>query len=425
MGRRKKDQKAAEKEEVPDVRWDKPDDDSDCDSSSSPPRGPRQHHVIDPTIRMLCHTYKIDEVLTQKLNDVMIEDRQKTWQQDIEKLYEVLKCAHSPAAMLSAKVRDLEKGCFVGKARCGQAVRDLARKHRLDRGAAMKLEDAMSVRESHGKDVTKDLAMLDEHLAASNKPSALISMKLESLRKGYNIGHCIYSREMIAGAQGPGVDGVFDKRAKRPPGFSDADLQRRFAEQEASFGGGQLMDEAAARKMVQKERKERDAARRATEKAKRRSRSCSRPVCRASPTPLRDAGPRRGSPAALRHKSRSVSCRKSPTPRRKRGKSVKRKTKSATPSRSRGQSSGRQNSRDRCERRKAARSRSRSANRNANEKKDFPKLDDRNEKKEKRGRSRRRSRSGSNGRQRSRHDDEPLPYASAEKRFEGRQKQYY
>lgn len=58
------------------------------------------------------------------------------------------------------------------------------------------------MRECMGKDVEKDLGLLDEHLAASNAPSKLVSMKLETLRKGFNIGHCIYSRETLPGNQG-------------------------------------------------------------------------------------------------------------------------------------------------------------------------------------------------------------------------------
>merc|ERR1712050_26138 len=106
-----------------------------------------------------------------------------------------------------------------------------------------------------GKDIEKDLHLLDEHLAASNAPSKLVSMKLESLRKGFNIGHCIYSREPMPGNQGPGVDGVFDKRERRPLGYTDADLDRRFAESDLGGGGGQLMDEATIRKMMAAERK--------------------------------------------------------------------------------------------------------------------------------------------------------------------------
>merc|ERR1719476_689504 len=133
-------------------------------------------------------------------------------------------------------------------------------RHRLDKGASTKLEEAMSMREAMGKDVDKDLFLLDEHLAASNAPSKLVSMKLDALRKGFNIGHCIYSREPMQGFQGPGVDGVFNKRTgSRPLGYTDADLDKRFAEQESSCGGGQLMDEATVRRLMAAERKQHES----------------------------------------------------------------------------------------------------------------------------------------------------------------------
>merc|ERR1719210_2760176 len=119
----------------------------------------------------------------------------------------------------------------------------------------------MAMREAMGKNIERDIEQLDEHLQASNKPSALVSMKLESLRKGFNIGHCIYSREPMPGNQGPGVDGVFDKRGKRPLGFTDADLGKRFAEQDVSSGSGQLMDEATVLRMMKAERKQYESQR--------------------------------------------------------------------------------------------------------------------------------------------------------------------
>merc|ERR1711918_314682 len=104
-----------------------------------------------------------------------------------------------------------------------------------------------AIREEMGKDIDKDLMLLDEHLAASNKPSALVSQKLASLRKGFNIGHCIYSQnQIVAGNQTPGVEGCFDRNQKRSLGYSDKDLNQRFESSAGAIGGGggKLMDEA-------------------------------------------------------------------------------------------------------------------------------------------------------------------------------------
>mmetsp|Transcript_2145 Transcript_2145/g.6520 ORF Transcript_2145/g.6520 Transcript_2145/m.6520 type:complete len:388 (-) Transcript_2145:345-1508(-) len=261
MGRKKRNDEADDnrpKSKARDAHRDahRDSDDDDDDAYDAP-----RHYDIDPDIQELAYTFSIDPGLTQRLNDIMIEERQRTWEQDIARLYEILKDAHTPAAMLNLKLRDMEKGTFVGKAKCQSKVREFAQKHRLDKGASTKLEEAMSMREAMGKDVEKDMFLLDEHLAASNAPSKLISMKLDSLRKGFNIGHCVYSREPMPGNQGPGVDGVFDKRGgKRALGYTDADLGKRFAEQDINSGGGQLMDEATVRRMIAAERKQHEAA---------------------------------------------------------------------------------------------------------------------------------------------------------------------
>lgn len=277
MGRKKKqtpEEAAAEEEERSKSKKKEPQESDDSSEEEE-----LKHYDIDPEIQELAYAFNIDAGLTQRLNDVMIGKRHRTWEQDLARLHELLKEAHTPAAMLNLKVKDMEKGTFVGKAKCGPKVRELVKKHRLDKGAATKLEEAMAMREGMGKDVEKDLMMLDEHLVASNKPSALISMKLDSLRKGYSVGHCIYSREPVPGNQGPGVDGVVNKKGTgRLLGYTDADLDKRFSDSSLGGGSGQLMDEATIRKMMAEEKRKHMAAReeerpKAKKKDKSRSRS--------------------------------------------------------------------------------------------------------------------------------------------------------
>jgi len=295
----------------------KEEDSSEDERGNAEPR----HYDIDPDIQELAYTFNIDPGLTQRLNDIMIEERQRTWEQDLARLYEILKDAHTPAAMLNLKLRDMEKGTFVGKAKCQATVRALARKHRLDKGASTKLEEAMSMREAMGKDVEKDLYMLDEHLQASNAPSKLVSMKLDSLRKGYNIGHSIYSREPAPGNQGPGVDGVFDKRGgKRVLGYTDADLDVRFQESEFGGGAGQLMDEATVRRLLAAERKQQEA-KRAHKAASSRSRSRSRSKKRKK---------RRSSRSLSVRRKKSMTRSKSPRRRQSRARSNSPKSKQSS-----------------------------------------------------------------------------------------------
>merc|ERR1712137_990702 len=151
-------------------------------------------------------------------------------------------------------------------------VKVMVKRFQLDKGAATKLEEAMAMREAMGKNVDKDLELLAEHLEASNKPSALVSMKLDSLRKGFNVGHCIYSREApLPGNQAPGIEGVFDRRDKRRGrgmGYTDEELDRRFASQAESTTSAQLMDEETARRMIAAERQEYEAKLKASHKSK-------------------------------------------------------------------------------------------------------------------------------------------------------------
>merc|ERR1712046_30088 len=191
-----------------------------------------------------------------------------------------------------------------------------------------------------GKDVMKDLTLLDEHLTASNAPSKLVSMKLESLRKGFNIGHCIYSREPALGNQGPGVDGVFDKREKRSLGYSDADLARRFQDS-AGLGSGQLMDEATIKKLMAAERQkhQRDDEEPPKKKDKDKGRKRSRGRSKSKRKKSRSRNSERdhsSSRSRKRDKDKSKEKgrgrRKSPSGRRSRSRSKHKKKKSRSPS---------------------------------------------------------------------------------------------
>eukprot|EP00435_Cladocopium_sp_Y103_P019053 s1779_g4.t1 len=69
-----------------------------------------------------------------------------------------------------------------------QRVSELAMKHFLDDAAAARLASVFQDRSRLGCDLVRDFQDLDEHLSASNKPSALVSMKLSELRSGRPIG---------------------------------------------------------------------------------------------------------------------------------------------------------------------------------------------------------------------------------------------
>jgi len=74
-----------------------------------------------------------------------------------------------------------------------ERVAELALKHRLDEAATARLASVFQDRSRLGCDLSKDFEELSEHLGASNKPSALVSMKLADLRAGRPIGPCKYT----------------------------------------------------------------------------------------------------------------------------------------------------------------------------------------------------------------------------------------
>merc|ERR1719429_929275 len=74
-----------------------------------------------------------------------------------------------------------------------ERINELARNYRLDEAATVRLASVFSERARLGCDINRDITELGEHLAVSNKPSALVSMKLADLRAGRSIGPCKYN----------------------------------------------------------------------------------------------------------------------------------------------------------------------------------------------------------------------------------------
>mmetsp|Transcript_26652 Transcript_26652/g.58564 ORF Transcript_26652/g.58564 Transcript_26652/m.58564 type:complete len:295 (-) Transcript_26652:83-967(-) len=73
-------------------------------------------------------------------------------------------------------------------------IEALAQEHGLDAAAAARLVSVFTERVRMGCDLNRDISELSDHLGASNKPSALVSMKLAELRSGQPIGPCKYNK---------------------------------------------------------------------------------------------------------------------------------------------------------------------------------------------------------------------------------------
>merc|ERR1711939_1270529 len=73
-------------------------------------------------------------------------------------------------------------------------VLNVAQKYRLDESASAQLLRVFAERSRLATcDVDRDLQELSEHLAASNKPSALVCNKLADIRSGKPLGPCKFA----------------------------------------------------------------------------------------------------------------------------------------------------------------------------------------------------------------------------------------
>merc|ERR1719326_1717544 len=99
--------------------------------------------MVDPDVQELCDYFHIEERHARRLSDIM-KKRQETFVEDIERLYDVLERANSPAGLLVVKMREMEEGTFVGKAKADGALAQISKKYKLDNQAESKLADILA-----------------------------------------------------------------------------------------------------------------------------------------------------------------------------------------------------------------------------------------------------------------------------------------
>merc|ERR1719210_2091214 len=95
-----------------------------------------------------------------------------------------MKTARNPAGLLSAKIKEMQWGTFVGKAKPDEETEALCRKFQLDERAVDKLTNWLN---SRGASRQEDLKMISRHLEYSNKPSAKIMQLLSRLWSGQQL----------------------------------------------------------------------------------------------------------------------------------------------------------------------------------------------------------------------------------------------
>lgn len=105
--------------------------------------------------------------------------------------------ASVPATNIDEPERTVEHACTkpgdATRVDIEERVSAMKQDHNLDDAAAVKLVSVFRERAKLGCDLRKDFDELNQHLAASNKPSALVSMKLAELRDGRAIGPCKFA----------------------------------------------------------------------------------------------------------------------------------------------------------------------------------------------------------------------------------------
>mmetsp|Transcript_51977 Transcript_51977/g.121726 ORF Transcript_51977/g.121726 Transcript_51977/m.121726 type:complete len:297 (+) Transcript_51977:88-978(+) len=135
---------------------------------------------VDPDVADLCDHFEIEDRIMWKLHEAM-KMRQDTYGSDMEKLWEKLKGARSPAGMLMSNIRQMHEGTFVGKAVAPPEVLKMIEKYRLDEDARTKLADFVCKRP---ESQSQDLYEIERRLENSGKPSAVVMTMIVALQKG-------------------------------------------------------------------------------------------------------------------------------------------------------------------------------------------------------------------------------------------------
>mmetsp|Transcript_22801 Transcript_22801/g.65736 ORF Transcript_22801/g.65736 Transcript_22801/m.65736 type:complete len:309 (-) Transcript_22801:81-1007(-) len=135
---------------------------------------------VDPDVAELCDHFTIEDRIMLKLNEAM-KTRQSTFAGDLEKLWEELATARSPAGLLMAKIRQMQEGTFVGTRKAPEPVQRLIDRYHLDKDARTKLTSLIC---SRPDTMDTDLYEIQRRLETSGNPSATVMMMIVKLHRG-------------------------------------------------------------------------------------------------------------------------------------------------------------------------------------------------------------------------------------------------
>merc|ERR1719263_1127034 len=151
------------------------------------PNRPRTSFELakDPDIVELFDNFQIDTRHLERFCRSM-EKRPETFEGDMLKIWELCEQARSPEGMLVSKIKEMEDGIFVGKTVPDKELTALSKKFKLDKPAESKLSDVLA---KYDKERRKEyMEEIDQHLATSARPSAMVMMFLKKLGTGQSLG---------------------------------------------------------------------------------------------------------------------------------------------------------------------------------------------------------------------------------------------
>merc|ERR1719476_552805 len=88
--------------------------------------------------------------------------------------------------MFVSKMREMEKGIFIGKTVPDAELVAMSKKFRLDAEAESKLSDVLAKYDKERR--AEYMTELERHLETSSRPSAMVMMSLKKLGEGMSLG---------------------------------------------------------------------------------------------------------------------------------------------------------------------------------------------------------------------------------------------